>query len=172
MRKDGQKISIVTAPISIPRESIFETAIRDHTLSNYICQFRKDLERQGVEVFARKENILATEHGYYSAMYEDDIRNMEGGIDNPVPFKGKDGRLKVQVTRENGELAIADLAELVAMAYCPNTAKFKHTFFRDGNPENCNADNIFWLSKFEYFILKTKYNIKQWILKIYHSAKK
>lgn len=162
MRKDGQFISIVTAPLNIPKEEMFSCAIRDHVLSDYICQFRKQLEKQGIEVFARKENIIATERGYYSAMYTDDIRSKPGGIDNPIPFKGKDGRMKVDVIAEDGRHSQQDLATLVGMAYCENPKRYKHTWFKDNNPENCNADNIKWLKRTRYFYFKSIYNIKQW----------
>jgi hypothetical protein len=155
MRKDGQLISIVEAPLSIPRKDIFDCAINDHTLSNYICEFRKVLEKQNIEVFARKGNILATSNGYYSAMYTDDIRNKEGGIDNPTPFKGKDGRMKVDIIAEDGRKVVRDLADLVAMAFCQNPKKYTKTWFIDGNPENCSADNIFFCSKFDYLVFKT-----------------
>lgn len=165
MRKDAQQISIVTAPINIPKEEMFDCAIRDHVLSGYICQFRKELEKQGIEVFARKENIIATERGYYSAMYTDDIRNMEGGIDNPVPFKGKDGRMKVDIIAEDGKHSIQDLALLIAMAYCPNPARFKKVWFKDSRPENVNADNLYFVSSFDYLFLKSFYNTKEWMIK-------
>ncbi len=150
MRKDGQKISIVTAPISIPREEIFDCAIRDRNLSSHICEFRKELEKQGIEVFARKENILATENGYYSAMYTDDIRNKPGGIDNPIPFKGKDGRLKINVVAEDGRWVTEDLATLVGMAFCENPKKHKRIAFKDCNPDNCNAENLYFISELGY----------------------
>lgn len=154
MRKDAQKISIVQAPIGIPKEEMFQCAIRDHTLSNYICKFRRQLEKQGIEVFGRKENIIATEQGYYSAMYTDDIRSKEGGIDNPIPFKGKDGRMKVHVIKENGEHSDEDLATLVAMSFCPNPKKYKRVFFRDADSTNCSGDNLFWCSEINYWLLK------------------
>lgn len=155
MRKDGQAISIVSAPLNIPRKEIFDCAINDHTLSNYICDFRKVLEKQNIEVFARKGNILATSNGYYSAMYTDDIRNKEGGIDNPTPFIGKDGRMKVDIVKEDKTHSIEDLAILIAMAYCPNPRRYKKVYFRDADPKNVNADNLFWVSKLNYFLLKT-----------------
>jgi len=154
MRKDGQQISIVTAPITIPKEDVFSCSINDHTLSNYICEFRKVLEKQNIEVFARKGNILATSNGYYSAMYTDDIRNKEGGIDNPTPFVGKDGRMKVDIVKEDKTHSIEDLATLIAMAYCPNPRRYKKVFFRDANAENVNADNLFWVSSVKIFYLQ------------------
>ncbi len=171
MRKDGQKISIVTAPLKIPREDIFDCAIRDHVLSDYICQFRKKLEKEGVEVFARKENIIATERGYYSAMYTDDIRNKPGGIDNPIPFKGKDGRMKVDIIAENGDRVVRDLAVLIAMSFCPNPKRYEWTWFKDNNPENCNADNIIWVSDYRYFYSKSVYNLRQWIIRLWSGKK-
>ena len=156
MRKDGQKISIVEAPITIPRKDIFDCAVNDHALSSHICDFRKIIEKQGVEVFARKGNILATSNGYYSAMYTDDIRNKEGGIDNPTPFEGKDGRMKVDIVAEDGRHEIKDLALLVAMAYCPNPKRYTKVFFKDNDPENCNADNFHFNMNYVYEFKKTQ----------------
>jgi hypothetical protein len=148
-------ISITTAPLSMPKEDAFECAERDRNLIDHICRFADKLREQNIEVFERKDNVIATESGYYFAYYTEDIRSMEGGIDNPIPFKGKDGRMKIIVKAESGEYLVTDLANLVAMAYCKNPKKYKITYFRDANSSNVNAENLFWVSKIEHFFFKT-----------------
>lgn len=153
--KKGDTIIITHIPISAPRDEVFASSICERTLVNAICKYSGHLRKNDVEVFERKGNIIATEEGYYFALYEKDVREMEGGIDNPKPFKGKDGRLKVEVIKENGEKAIEDLATLIAMSYSPNPNKYTKVFFRDNNPENCIANNLYWVSKLKYFFLST-----------------
>ena len=122
-------------------------------------EYRKHIEQEGKEVFSRVYNILICEDGYYFAFYEDELEKIErevpGGIDNPIPFKGKDGRMKIHVVKENGETVEVDLADLVAMKHCPNPKKYKYTWFVDGNVENCNAENIYWCNKFIQWVCKT-----------------
>jgi hypothetical protein len=155
-------ISITTAPLSMPKEDAFECATRDRGLIDHICRFADKLREQNIEVFERKDNIIVTENGYFFAWYDEDIRSMEGGIDNPIPFKAKDRRMKVTIKAENGEYVVGDLADIVAMAYCKNPHKYNKVFFRDCNPENCVADNLYWCHNVWFFIVNNllKINIK------------
>lgn len=150
--KRVRPISIVTLPASVKIEEAREMAVRDRNLVNAACIYANKLRDENVEVFKRYDNILATENGYYIAYYDEDIRKFEGGIDNPIPYKGKDGRMKVEVKTKQGRIE-NDLATLVAGAFpsvCPNPKEYKHVFFKDWNYENCNASNLFWCSYFEY----------------------
>lgn len=160
--KEHKKITVVTIPITTPKEKVLECVSSDKILINAICEYRRYLEKNNVEVYSRSENILATEQGYMCAYYDEDLRNMEGGIDNPIPFKGKDGRMKVRIVAENGNVTNEDLADLVAMRYCPNPKEYKRTWFRDAQVENCDADNIFYISKLGYNTVKMlhKFGIK------------
>lgn len=153
--KKNEAISILAFPLSTPKEKIFGTAIRDRKLINSICEYSKTLRGENIEVFERKENSIATEKGYFVALYEEDIRSREGGIDNPTPFKGKDGRMKVQIVKENGQISIEDLATLVAMAYAPNEKRYTKVWFRDNNPENVVDTNLIWISNFKYWLIRT-----------------
>jgi len=155
----NKTIVITTEPIDRPADKMFECAVDDHDLSNAICKYADALRRSDIEVFKRVKNIIATDKGYYFAWYEEDVHNMEGGLNNPIPFKGKDGRMKVTIKAEDGRYSSEDLATLVAMAFCPNLSKHKKTWFKDGDTGNCNADNIYWLPVWEYRIIKTLYNI-------------
>lgn len=156
----GKIVAITTLPITTPKDDAFGCSVSDRTLIDCICKYSDHLRKEGVEVFARKDNVIATEKGYFCAFYEEDLRNAEGGIDNPIPFKGKDGRMKVEIVKEGGSVVTEDLATLVAMAYCPNPKKYKKVWFRDGNPENVNAANLYWVSNFKYFFLSKFHKTK------------
>lgn len=146
MSKKYKSIAITTMPVSVPAEEAFDCAIKDRDLIDSICKYSDKLRGEGVEVFKRVDNVIATEKGYFVAWYEEDLRMMEGGIDNPTPFKGKDGRMKVNIKTEHGKWVIQDLATIVAMAFCPNPKKYTKVYFKDANPENCNGDNLYWVS--------------------------
>lgn len=170
--KQPKSITIVTLPIETPNGEANECAMDDKILIAAICEYRKQIEREGIEVYSRYKNILATEKGYLIAFFEEDLRNMEGGIDNPTPYKGKDGRMKVIVVKEGGEKVEQDLANLVGMRYCPNPNDYKKIWMRDANPENCTADNLYYCSNIRYFILRALHKIgikiknqhdKEWI---------
>ncbi len=147
-------IAITTMPITVPAKDAFDCAIRDRDLIDSICKYSDKIREEGVEIFKRVDNIIATDKGYFCAFYEEDLRMMEGGIDNPTPFKGRDGRMKVNIKTEHQKWVIEDLATLVAMAFCPNPKKYTKTWFRDGNSENVNADNIYWVSDDKYKLIQ------------------
>ncbi len=149
-----KEVSITTMPISTPAENAFECAVRDRVLINSICKYADMLRGQGVEVYKRKDNVIATSTGYYFAWYDEDLRSVEGGIDNPTPFKGKDGRMKVSIVKENGTISIEDLAILIAMRFCPNPKKYTKVYFKDFDVTNCNADNLQWVSYIKYCYLR------------------
>ncbi len=163
-RPKPKAISITTAPLSMPKEQAFECATRDRGLIDHICKFSDKLREQNIEVFERKDNVIATESGYYFAWYDEDIRSMEGGIDNPTPFKGKDSRIKIMIKAENGQWVMGDLADIVAMAYCPNPNKHNKTWFKNnfknGSEQDCVADNLYWLPAWKYIIKKLIYDLK------------
>lgn len=152
-------IVITTMPLGTPKEEAFDCAVDDRELINAICEYSKELRKGDIEIFERKKNVIATEKGYYIAWYEDDLRSMEGGIDNPTPYRGKDNRMKVTIKAEDGRWVEEDLATLVAMGFCENLKGYKKVWFKDSNYENCNADNLFWISKWKYILLKTLSNL-------------
>lgn len=159
-----KKISITTAPLSMKKEDAFECAERDRNLIDHICRFADKLREQDIEVFERRDNVIATESGYYFAYYDEDIRSMEGGIDNPIPYKWKDGRMKINIKAEDGNWFQGDLADTVAMAYCPNPNKYNKTWFKNnfknGSEKDCVADNIYWLPTWKYKVIKFIYDLK------------
>lgn len=81
--KENKEVSIMKIPIKTPKEVAFEMCMDDRILINAICEYRKQLEKADVEVFYRKENVIACEDGYYFAMYEKDKVEVEGGTFNP-----------------------------------------------------------------------------------------
>lgn len=143
MKNKSTTVVITSMPISVPADDAFECAIHDRILIDCICKYADELRGKGIEVFKRKSNIIATSDGYFCAFYEDDIETMEK---DPMAFKGKDGRMKVELRGKNG-VGIEDLATLVASAFIPNPHGFTHVDFKDGNPENCKAENLFWTDK-------------------------
>lgn len=159
MTKEKKYIVITKMDLSVPKDQAFECASKDKVLVNAIYEYRKYLEKEGKEIFSRVDNILVCEDGYYFAFYEDELeraeRDMPGGIDNPIPYKGKDRRMKIHVVKESGELVEVDLVDLLAMKHCPNPKKYKYTWFIDGNPENTAPENIYWCNKFTQWLCKT-----------------
>ena len=61
------------------------------------------------------------------------------------PFKGEDGRMKVNLIDKNGHENTEDLAILIARTFVPNPNNYEHVDFIDGNPENCRTDNLKWV---------------------------
>ena len=142
-----KKIVITHLPSDKVREEVFGIAKRSRALIEAICVFSKELKRKDIEVYERHVNIIRTEEGYYCAFFEDDIKkNREGSRKEEIvkPFKSIDGRMKVSLLDKNGETQVEDLALLVAKAWIPNPDKLENVGFKDGNMENCAAENLFW----------------------------
>lgn len=136
-------IVITTLPIACERESVFAMAKRDRPLINSICKFAKRLREEGIEVFARKENIIATEKGYFLAFFEKDLAEVQKEQEEK-PFIGEDGRQKVKLIDNEGKEHIEDVAELVAKTFVPNPFNYPYVRFKDNNPLNCNKSNLYW----------------------------
>lgn len=142
--KQVESIIITHLPISTDSSLAFKDTVDDRTLINAICEYRKELEREGVEVFERKNNVIATEKGYFFAFFEKDLDH-EIREEEVKPFKDVDGRMKViLVNDKTGKPEIKDLAELVAVAFLDNPNHYKYIRFIDGNKENCKAENLEW----------------------------
>ncbi len=141
--KEPKNIVITKMPISVPGERAFKSRIADRILINAIVEYRKELEKKGVEIFERVDNIIATEEGYYFAFYEKDFEAAEEDA-KMEPFKGEDGRMKVRLDNGKGEFEERDLAELVALTFIPNPNNYKYILFKDGDIANCSSDNIEW----------------------------
>lgn len=144
--KNMRRIVLTELPLSKDKDAVFSLANNDKGLVQAIIKYRKELVAKKVEVFVRKDNILVTELGYFFALYADDPNlkeqpKIEGKIE---PFMGLDGRLKVQLMDKEGNPRIEDLAHLVAQVHVPNPKKFEYVLFKDKNPQNTEATNLYW----------------------------
>ena len=141
-----ESIVICQLPLSVKPEIAFRDTAHDRVLIGGIVDYRKQLERENIEVFKRVDNVIATEKGYYIAFYEKDINISEEG-EEVKPFTGEDGRQKVILMGEDNNPVLVDLAEMVAGEFCPNPNNYKYVDFIDGDSKNCNAYNLVWVEK-------------------------
>jgi len=140
-----KKIVITHLPIIKNKDDVFALAKRSRELINAIVTYKKELEKNEVEIFERHVNILRTSEGYFCAFHEDDLKkNRTIEKEAPTPFKGIDGRMKVALINKQGASVIEDLALLVAKVYIANPDNYEFVGFKDKNPENCKAENLFW----------------------------
>lgn len=141
-----EPIVICHLPLKVKPEIAFKDSAKDRGLISAIVSYRKQLEKDNIEVFKRVDNVIATEKGYYIAFYEKDLNISEEG-ENVKPFTGEDGREKVLLMGEDNTPVLCDLAEMVAKEFCPNPNNYKHVGFIDGDSKNCRAENLVWLEK-------------------------
>jgi hypothetical protein len=83
MKKQVEEISIVRIPINKPKELALSMVEDDRALIHAICEYSKQLRKDNIEVFKREKNVIATEAGYFFAMYEKDKVMVESGLFNP-----------------------------------------------------------------------------------------
>jgi hypothetical protein len=143
----NRPVAITNLPLTVAKEEAYKNAVHDRRLIGIMVEYRKTLEGQGIEVFKRKENILVTEKGYYMAFYKDELQEITNDEDKEMAEKqyfGKDGRLKVKLQDKDGVDHELDVATMVAQQFLQNPFNFKHVSFKDGNPANCNASNLYW----------------------------
>lgn len=81
--KEKQDIIIAQLPIRCESERAFELAVGERLLIDAICKYADKLRREGVEVWKRKDNVIATERGYFFSMFEEDIALVESGQFKP-----------------------------------------------------------------------------------------
>ena len=147
-------MSIIQMPIGHPQKDVFCYVRKDRALIDAACRYADKLRESDVEIFERRGNVLATDKGYFAILFEEEIRSQPGNIDNPTPYKDRDGRMKVVVKTEKGVYNVEDLADLVAKRFVPNLHLRKKVWFKDGNPENCQADNLYFVSVARYYWLR------------------
>jgi len=70
-----------------------------------------------------------------------------------VPFKkiAKNGRPQLQVTIDKKKVG---LATLISEHLIDNKHNYTNICFKDDNPLNCEIDNIFWISKKQFYELR------------------
>ncbi len=140
-----EKVVITHLTSDHPAEEVFKIVKRSRALINTICEYSKQLKKEGVEVYERNVNIIRTSQGYYCAFFESDIKkNRKKEESFPKPFKGLDGRMKVTLKDKEGEKVVEDLAMLVARTFIENPHDYEYVKFHDGNAENCKAENLYW----------------------------
>jgi hypothetical protein len=67
------KIIITTCPISTNKDEVFAMCKNDTKLIEAIKIQSVRLKDEGIETFIQKDNIIATDNGYYCAFYEEDL---------------------------------------------------------------------------------------------------
>ena len=139
-----KSIVITTLPIKCDRDEVFKMAQDDRELIDAICQYSKKVKKEDKEVFARNKNIIAAEHGYFLALYEDELENINVKDPDEEQFEGEDGRMKMKLFDKEGNEHIEDVATLVAKTFVPNPFNHSYVKFKDNNPVNCNASNLYW----------------------------
>jgi hypothetical protein len=64
-------IAFVSIPIDANLNDVYTATNKDDkALASAICEYRKEIERQGILVVGRKYNMLMTETNYIFALYE------------------------------------------------------------------------------------------------------
>lgn len=70
-------ILIISCPLSIKKEVVYSALKDDELLINEIIKFSDYKANNGVETFKQRLNMIVTEEGYYLAVYEDDVVEVE-----------------------------------------------------------------------------------------------
>jgi hypothetical protein len=81
--KQDQDILVLLLPIDVGNEIAFSMAMDERVLIDTICRFADGLRKEDVEVFKREKNVIATEHGFYFAIHEQDVVDVESGNYKP-----------------------------------------------------------------------------------------
>lgn len=74
------RIVITSCPLSENKEGVFGIAKHMKHINHLIdaiIEHAKYLQGEGIEVFERRDNIIATEGGYYMALWESDLEHAE-----------------------------------------------------------------------------------------------
>lgn len=71
----SKTIVITGCPISTNKDEVFAMCQNDAELIDAIKNTSEKLKAtEGIETFIQKDNIIATDSGYYCAFYEEDLR--------------------------------------------------------------------------------------------------
>lgn len=74
MMRLKRNIVFTEAPISADKRKVLAAMSRDAHLHQAILSQRSELEKLGIEVLKKKNNILVTREKYYFALYEDELQ--------------------------------------------------------------------------------------------------
>lgn len=69
----SHNIAITHIPLSTPWSEVKELAVEDRFLIGAMALYKQEYEKDGIEVFEWFANCIATEKGYYMAVYEKDL---------------------------------------------------------------------------------------------------
>ncbi len=81
--KKDEDILVLKLPIDVGNEIAFSMTMDDRLLIDMICRYADELRAKNVEVFKRDKNVIATEHGFFFAIYEMDVAAVESGDFKP-----------------------------------------------------------------------------------------
>lgn len=81
--KKDEDVLVLQLPIGTSNEVAFSMALDDRLLIDTICRYADELRKKNVEVFKREKNVIATEHGFYFAIYEEVVALVESGDFKP-----------------------------------------------------------------------------------------
>lgn len=57
-------------PTDANLNDVYIATSKDRPLVSAICEYRKEIEREGTHVYGRKHNMILTDGGYIFALYE------------------------------------------------------------------------------------------------------
>lgn len=69
------RIVITHCPLEVDKDEVFAMAKNDEQLINAIKKQSEQKTLEGVETFERRDNIIATEKGYYFAFWASDLQH-------------------------------------------------------------------------------------------------
>lgn len=81
--KKDEDVLVLQLPIGTSNEVAFSMCLDDRLLIDTICRYADELRKKDVEVFKREKNVIATEHGFYFAIYEEVVAAVESGDYKP-----------------------------------------------------------------------------------------
>lgn len=80
----SKQIVVATIPLSEKAESVFTMSKNDPHLIREMDLFRGELEKDGVEVFEQRDNIIVTERGYFCCFYAQDLVKVDDSNSQPT----------------------------------------------------------------------------------------
>ena len=69
------RIVIVQFGLNNEAEKVFSFCKENKDLETAITKVEKDLMKQNIEIYNRRQNIIATENGFFGAFFESDLSN-------------------------------------------------------------------------------------------------
>lgn len=73
VENEGDRIVITQFALSYQADKVFSYVTKDEKLVKAITNVKVKLEKQSVEIFEQRDNIIATDKGYYGAFWESQL---------------------------------------------------------------------------------------------------